>query len=196
MRGGGLASARHPPPVGTLAESFAAPSPLMGMLTQGSTAPNLTLDDALGAPLTLAELRGQPVLLYLMRSASCHVCNAHVRDLVSRQADLDVAGVRTIVVLPEARDVATAWKEQRRIPFTVVTGSTSSGPLGSTHEELGFARRMLGSMQQSGTVLIDERGVVRHTRISTMPTGAYDKTGLWAAIDGLASATLKVPERS
>lgn len=155
------------------------------MLTNGSTAPDLTLHDTAGGPLRLNDLRGQPVLLYLMRAAGCALCNAHVRDLVSRKADLDAAGVRVIVVLPESREDAAAWKAARKVPFTAAVGGAAGG---AAHEGLGFARRLLGSMQQSGTVLLDAGGVVRHTRVSTMPTGSYDKSGLLAAIAQLAPA--------
>lgn len=152
------------------------------MLAPGAILTDLVLEDSAGGPLPLPGSHGTATLLYLMRAVSCPLCNAHVRDLASREKDLDAAGVRVIVIVPEGQRRATKWKAAQRVPFAVAAGD---GEGKGTHDELGFSRRLLGTMQQSGTVLIDAGGVVRHTRVSTMPTGAYDKNGLWAAIAAL-----------
>jgi peroxiredoxin len=154
----------------------------MGMLNIGSHAPAIALQDTDGHPVDLADHRDEHVLLYLMRSAGCPVCNAHVKDLVGRRDQLAAEGVRVLVALPEDRETATAWKARRRIPFTVVTGRR-----GTPHEALGLSRKMFGSMQQSGSVLIDRDGIVRHAHAATMPINSYDKRGIAAAISGLAA---------
>jgi hypothetical protein len=56
------------------------------------------------------------------------------------------------------------------------------GSQGTPHETIGLSRKVFGSMQQSGSVLIDSQGIVRHTHGATMPTGGYDKKGIAAAI--------------
>lgn len=119
-------------------------------------------------------------LLYFMRSTSCAICNRHVRDLVANRADFDAEGIRVAIVVPEERTAGLAWKTERGIPFPVLTG-----PTGSPHESVGLTRRLFGSMQQSGTVLVDGQGIVRHAHGATMPTGSYDKKGITAAIDAM-----------
>jgi AhpC/TSA family protein len=72
------------------------------MLEIGSTVPDLALQDTEGGQVSLADYRGKEnVLLYLMRSANCPVCNTHVRDLAGRQDELGAHHVRVLVAVPE-----------------------------------------------------------------------------------------------
>ncbi len=66
--------------------------------------------------------------------------------------------------------------DRRQIPFPVVPG---------LHGDLGLARRLLGSMMQSGTVIVDASGRVTYTDIVTMPTGGYRHRDALAALDAL-----------
>nr|BFE87039.1 hypothetical protein GCM10020093_096400 [Planobispora longispora] len=50
---------------------------------------------------------------------------------------------------------------------------------------IGLSRKVFGSLQQSGSVLIDSRGIVRHAHGATMPTGGYDRKGITAAVRAL-----------
>ncbi len=149
------------------------------MLEIGSTVPDVVLEDTSGQAVRLAEFRGTgAVLIYFMRSTSCPVCNGHVKDLVARAEELAAADVRVLVAVPEDRAEAKAWRAKRGVPFRVVTGRG-----GTPHEAFGLGKKLL---QQSGSVLFDRDGVVRHAHAATMPTGAYDKKGIVKAVEGLA----------
>jgi peroxiredoxin len=113
----------------------------MGMLNIGSHAPAIALQDTDGQPVDLADHRDEHVLLYLMRSAGCPVCNAHVKDLVGRRDQLAAEGVRVLVALPEDRETATAWKARRRIPFTASPRRSPAWPRCAPHEEAGTVAR-------------------------------------------------------
>lgn len=151
------------------------------MLETGSVLPDLELEDTAGRPVRLAGHRGTDnVLLYFMRSVTCPVCAMHVKDLAARAADLAAAGVRVLIVVPEGRSAAAAWQARRELPFEVVTGRH-----GSPHESVGLMRKVFGAMQQSGSVLVDRDGVVRHAHAATLPTGSYDRKGITEAIADL-----------
>ena len=150
------------------------------MLTNGSPLPALHVTDTDGRAMRLGAGSG-PTLLYFMRSASCAICNAHVRDLAGRADEFEAAGVRVIVAMPETRDAAAAWKAKREVPFVVVTGSE-----GTPHAALGLSRKLFGTMQQSGTVLVDAQGIVRHAQVATMPLQAYDQKAIASAVAALA----------
>ncbi|MCC8247044.1 peroxiredoxin family protein [Saccharothrix luteola] len=151
------------------------------MLEAGSPAPHLALEDTTGQAVSLSDYRGRhAVLLFFMRSTSCPVCNAHVRDLVERADELAADDVRVLIAVPEDREAATAWKAKRGIPFPVLTGRRES-----PHELVGLSRKVFGSMQQSGSVLVDREGVVRHAHGATLPTSSYDKKGIAAAVASL-----------
>lgn len=134
--------------------------------------------------MRLADFRGKDnVLLYFMRSTTCAVCNGHVKDLAGRSAELAADNVRVLVAVPEDREEAAAWQAKRALPFTVVTGVA-----GTPHEAVGLMKKVFGAVQQSGSILIDRDGVVRHAHGATVPTGSYDEQGIAQAIHDLPTA--------
>jgi peroxiredoxin len=154
------------------------------MLETGSVLPDLELEDTTGRPVHLADYRGTGnVLLYFMRSVTCPVCAMHVKDLAARAAGLAAADVRVLIVVPEGRREAAAWQARRELPFPVVTGRH-----GSPHESVGLLRKVFDAMQQSGSLLVDRHGIVRHAHAATLPTGSYDRKGITAAIADLPLA--------
>lgn len=157
------------------------------MLTSGSPAPDLVLEDTTGQPWRLSHHRGvHNVLLYFMRSTSCPICNRHVRDLIARRDEFDADNVHIAIVVPEDRDAGQAWKTRRGIPFPVLSGAATP-----SYETVGLARKIFGSMQQSGTLLVDRDGIVRHAHGATLPLNSYDKKGLAAAVESIRSHTLR-----
>ena len=85
-----------------------------------------------------------------------------------------------IVAIPQPIDEAAAWKKERQLEYRVVTGRA-----GTPHEAVGLTKKMFGAIQQSGSVLIDRGGRVRHAHSATIPVASYDKKGLVKAIRGL-----------
>lgn len=153
------------------------------MISVGNTIPNLALLDSSGRPQRLRDHLGVGgLLVFFMRTASCPICNAHVRDLERHADELAARGVSVLLVVPEGPDEAEAWRLRRGIPFAVVTGAS-----GTAHEEVGLTRRVFGAMRQSGTLLIDDRGHVRYALGSTLPTGAYDRDAIMRAVGALES---------
>ncbi|GAA4630908.1 peroxiredoxin family protein [Actinoallomurus vinaceus] len=151
------------------------------MLETGSPAPDVVLEDTDGRAVRLSDHQGDhAVLIYFMRSTSCPVCNRHVQDLIRRRDELAADNVQVLVAVPEGRQEAAAWKAKRRVPFPVLVGRRST-----PHEMIGLSRKVFGSLQQSGSVLIDSQGIVRHAHGATMPTGGYDKKGITAAVQSL-----------
>ncbi|MBN6054609.1 redoxin domain-containing protein [Nonomuraea sp. RK-328] len=149
------------------------------MLQTGSRAPDVALEDTDGRAVRLSDFQGKhAVLIYFMRSTTCPICNRHVQDLVQRREEFAVDDVQVLVAVPEDRHEAAEWKARRRIPFPVLVGRGDSTP----HEKVGLSRKVFGSMQQSGSILIDSEGVVRHVHGATLPTGGYDKKGIAAAV--------------
>lgn len=151
------------------------------MLETGSPAPDIVLDDTDGKTVSLSDYQGrQAVLVYFMRATSCPVCYRHVQDLIGRRDEFAAGGVQVFVAVPEDRRTAAAWKVKRQIPFPVLVGREST-----PHEVVGLSKKVFGSMQQSGSILLDVKGVVRHAHSATMPTAGYDRKGILAAIQAL-----------
>jgi peroxiredoxin len=151
------------------------------MLEIGSVA-DIQLEDTEGHAISVADYRGKEnVFIYFMRALSCAQCNAHVRSLAKSKADFDAANVKIIVAVPEDNVDAGAWKAKKEIPFTVVTGAA-----GTAHESVGLLKKAFGTLQQSGSVLIDGDGIVRYTEVSTVPKTSYNRGDVDAALTALA----------
>jgi peroxiredoxin len=150
------------------------------MLAIGTT-PTLSLVDTSGQDALLTQAGpGKGTFVYFMRALSCAQCNAAVAKLAKGRAAYDAAGVRIIVAVPEDAAAATAWKAKKNVPFDVVVGKS-----GTAHEEVGLLKKVFGLLQQSGSVLLDGKGVVRYTHVSTNPGASYNESDVLAAVAAL-----------
>jgi peroxiredoxin Q/BCP len=71
------------------------------LVTEGDTAPDFTLPDQDGNPVTLSELRGQPVVLYFFPKADTPGCTAQACGVRDHRADYEGAGARVLGVSPD-----------------------------------------------------------------------------------------------
>lgn len=149
------------------------------MIELGKPAPELSALDTHGRPVSLGDYRGHSaVLIYFMRTTTCPMCNSHVRDLASHAVEFDEQDVAVLIAVPEDRQEAAVWAETKSVPYPVLTG-------GEPHHEFGLARRMIGSMLQSGTVILDRHAIVRYVDIVTIPAGGYSYRAVTRALAGL-----------
>jgi len=86
----------------------------MVMLEVGTVVPDIALEDTDGQPVRLADYRDRlNVLVYFMRSATCPVCNRHVKNLAENQAAYAARHVQILVAIPEGRFVLDRGMSQR-----------------------------------------------------------------------------------
>jgi mycoredoxin-dependent peroxiredoxin len=132
----------------------------------GEAAPDLTLPDTHGTPITLSALRGTPVCLVFLPFAFSGTCTFELRDLRDNHEDFEAAGVRVLGVTCDSVFTLRAWAEQEGLPFDLLSDFWPHGAVarayGLLDEETGMARR--------GSVLVDADGIVRWSTLS--PGGA------------------------
>lgn len=148
------------------------------MLTPGSPMPAIELEDTTGHAWSLPGQRA--TLIYFVRSTSCPICTHHVRDLIAHRNNFDANNIQVFIAIPEDAPTGSAWKARHAIPFPVLVGTATT-----PHESIGLSRKVFGSMQQSGTLLIDRNGLITHLRTATLPTAGYHRKALLAAMDAL-----------
>lgn len=151
------------------------------MLELGDRISVVSVTTTRGEVLDLTEQRqGGGLLIYFMRTTTCPMCNRHVAELARHADAYAERGVSVIVAVPDDVTTAVRWAEAKQLPFPVVVGESSA-----PHASFGLARKVLGSMMQSGTILVDQQGVVRYADIVTMPVGGYSPRRVGEAIDRL-----------
>ncbi|MFC3228359.1 peroxiredoxin-like family protein [Marinibaculum pumilum] len=91
-------------------------------LKPGDTAPDFTLPDATGRPVTLAALLAEgPVVLCFYRGGWCPYCSIQLRALQQILPDLQAAGTTMVAVSPETPDNALTAKEREGLAFHVLS---------------------------------------------------------------------------
>ena len=137
---------------------------------------DLSVLDAAGSRVTLADLRGQAraVAVYFMRTDTCPVCIQHTRALA--RLDPPTACSRWWWWCPDRRRTPPGSGASSGDRVTVVSSAGAQA-----HLAAGLHRTLL--LQHSGTMPVDSAGVMRYRPATAPPTGSFDGPALQAAID-------------
>ncbi len=145
----------------------------MSALDLGEALPPLGLRTQDGQPFAQESILGTPSVFYFMRAATCGICLGHVQRIAKKLENAEKTPQVFVVVpegLEEARGVA------QRVAFPVLSG-------GEAHSAVGLGRRVFGTVQASGTLLLDRAGRVAFFKHATLQTQAYDEAGLFGALE-------------
>lgn len=126
-------------------------------LAVGDVAPDFTLLDTHGTPVTLSALRGAPVLVVFFPFAFSGICTGELCELRDNIADFETAGVTLLAVSCDAMYSLKAWAEQEDFSFDLLSDFWPHGEVarayGVLDEERGLALR--------GSFLVDADGTIR-----------------------------------
>ena len=98
-------------------------------------APDFTLTDTTGAEVSLADFRGQPVVLYFNEGAGCGSCLQQMTAIEQEKADFEAAEITVLPIVMNTRDQIT--NDMRtygtKTPFLLDDGTVSRayGTLGN-----------------------------------------------------------------
>lgn len=99
------------------ASSSAASEPLAA----GAPAPNVTFALHTGEQLTLASLRGKPVVLYFYPKDDTPGCTVEAQEIRDLYAELKQSGAVVIGISTDARDSHRAFAEKHALPFLLAS---------------------------------------------------------------------------
>ncbi|MDT5325072.1 MAG: mycoredoxin-dependent peroxiredoxin [Mycobacterium sp.] len=149
------------------------------MLEAGIEAPDFTLKDQDGQPVTLCALRGRNVLLVFFPLAFTGICQGEldeIRDNLSSYVNDDTQTLAISVGPPPTHKV---WAKQSGFTFPVLSDFWPHGAVaqayGVFNDDTGFANR--------GTFVIDRTGVIRFAELKG--PGEARNQALWT--DALAA---------
>lgn len=132
------------------------------MLSAGELAPDFTLPDQHGEPLTLSALRGQTVVLYFYPRADTPGCTRQARGVRDRRADYEGAGARVIGISPDPVEDVAGFADKHDLDFTLLADADHAvaDAFGTWGEKRIYGKRYRGV--QRATFLIDAEGRVTH----------------------------------
>jgi thioredoxin-dependent peroxiredoxin len=90
------------------------------VVEQGDKAPDFTLPDQDGNPVTLSELRGQPVVLYFYPKADTPGCTTQACGIRDRRADYERAGARVLGVSPDPVAAIRKFADKYELDFELL----------------------------------------------------------------------------
>lgn len=91
------------------------------VLTVGEAAPELTLPDADGATVSLADYRGRRVVVYAYPAAGTPGCTTQACDFRDNLAQLNAAGLDVLGVSPDTPAKLAAFRDAEGITFPLLS---------------------------------------------------------------------------
>jgi peroxiredoxin Q/BCP len=130
------------------------------MLEAGQDAPDFTLPDQDGKPLTLSELRGQTVVLYFYPKADTPGCTVQACGVRDRSDEYEAAGARVIGVSPDEVSAVKKFADKFDLDFTLLADADHAvaDAYGTWGEKSMYGRKYFGV--QRATFVIDPEGKI------------------------------------
>ncbi len=140
-------------------------------LSPGQTAPDFTLPDQNGEPLTLSSLRGSKVILYFYPEAMTPGCTTQACDFRDSLNQLDGAGYRVVGVSRDEVPKLAQFVENDHLTFPILSDPAHEvhDLYGTYGEKLLYGKPVIGAIRS--TFVLDEQGVITHTFYATKATG-------------------------
>ena len=93
------------------------------MLTPGAIAPDFTLPDADGTPVTLSELRGRAVVIYFYPKDDTPGCTTQACDIRDAWAEFEDLGAVVLGVSPDDEKSHAKFRAKYDLPHTLLADS-------------------------------------------------------------------------
>ena len=130
-------------------------------LEPGDEAPDFTLPDADGNPVSLSSLRGQKVIVYFYPAAMTPGCTKQACDFTESMPDLNAVGLTVLGISPDAPAKLARFREKEHITFPLLsdTDRTVLSAYGAYGEKMNYGKKMMGVIRSTFVV-----GADRHIR--------------------------------
>lgn len=134
----------------------------MTRLQPGQTAPDFRSTTQDGEPLTLADLRGQRVILYFYPKDNTSGCTLEAQSLRDGKEELARQGFRIVGVSPDSEKSHQNFCAKHGLNFTLLADTDRSicEAFGVWVEKSMYGRKYMGVART--TFLLDEQGRITH----------------------------------
>ncbi len=147
-------------------------------LQPGDTAPDFTLEDADGRPVTLSETlksAGKRVVLYFYPAAMTPGCTTQACDFRDNFRDFDAAGFTVVGISPDTSDKLAEFRDKEGLTFPLLSDPDKSvlRAYGAFGEKKNYGRTVQGVIRS--TVIINAEGTVEKALYNVKATGHVDR---------------------
>ena len=130
-------------------------------LAIGDVAPDFTLPDQDGKPLTLSSLRGQRVVIYFYPKDDTPGCTKEACNFRDRWSDLESQGIRVLGISKDNAASHGKFIAKYTLPFTLLSDAEPC-PVATAYHSYGLKKFMgneyMGMLRQ--TFVVDAEGKI------------------------------------
>lgn len=145
------------------------------MLQEGDAAPAFEMQDASGKTWSLADLKGQKVILYFYPADDTPGCTAESCDFRDSSADLSEGGYTVLGVSPQGADSHRRFAEKYSLNFPLlIDEDLAAARAFGAYKELGEYKDIPIRVKRS-TFVIDEEGRIEHAEYGVKAAGHVER---------------------
>ena len=144
-------------------------------LSPGDKAPDFTLPDSTGKPVSLADYRGRKVVVYFYPAASTPGCTKQACDFRDNLAELNDAGFDVLGISPDKPAKLAKFAEAEGLTFPLLSDPERAvlTEWGAFGEKTMYGKKITGVLRS--TFVVDEDGVIQQAQYNVRATGHVAK---------------------
>jgi peroxiredoxin Q/BCP len=147
----------------------------MARLSVGDAAPDFTLPDADGNPVSLADYRGRKVVVYFYPAAMTPGCTKQACDFRDSLQSLTAAGYAVLGISPDKPEKLAKFRERDAVNFPLLSDGSKAvlEAYGAFGEKTMYGRKVTGVIRS--TFVVDEDGTIALAQYNVKATGHVAK---------------------
>ena len=144
-------------------------------LSPGDPAPDFTLADAEGKPVSLAGYRGRRVIVYCYPAALTPGCTTQAVDFTEAAGDLAAAGLDIIGISPDPPEKLLRFREKEKLGITLVSDPDKATlkAYGAFGPKKLYGKEVVGVIRS--TFIVDAEGRIENASYNVKATGHVAK---------------------
>ncbi len=148
-------------------------------LVDGDSAPPFTLPDADGKNVSLADFRGQRVIVYFYPAAMTPGCTTQAVDFTAAMEELGAAGLHVIGISPDAQEKLIQFRKKESVGFPLLSDPDRStlDAYGAYGEKLLYGKLIKGVIRSTFVIDVDQigNGTIAVAQYNVKAAGHVDK---------------------
>jgi peroxiredoxin Q/BCP len=138
-------------------------------LKPGDEAPDFTIQNQDGEPVTLSQLRGKNVVVYFYPKADTPGCTTQACGIRDHRSDYETANAVVLGVSPDPVEDLAKFAEKYGLPFTLLSdeGHKVAEEYGVWVEKNMYGRKFMGNERTS--FVIDPEGKIKQVLHKVKP---------------------------
>ena len=144
-------------------------------LEPGDVAPDFTLSDADGNPVSLSQYKGQRVIVYFYPAALTPGCTKEACDFTASMPDLGKLGTAVVGISPDAPAKLAKFRDKEHIAFPLLSdpGKEVLNAYGAFGEKMNYGKKIMGVIRS--TFVVGPDGKVEKAYYNVKATGHVER---------------------